>query len=41
MNIAYNIIKEHHGKIMVRSLVGKGTVFTIKLPQKNLEPGIK
>ena len=32
MNIAYNIIKEHKGKIDVKSQVGKGTVFTIILP---------
>jgi two-component system, NtrC family, sensor kinase len=32
MNIAYNIIKKHNGTIEVQSEVGKGTVFTIKLP---------
>ena len=32
MNIAYNIIKEHKGKINIKSEVGKGTVFTITLP---------
>ncbi len=32
MNIAYNIIKEHKGKIDIKSQVGKGTVFTIILP---------
>ena len=32
MNIAYNIIEEHKGKIDVKSQVGKGTVFTIILP---------
>lgn len=32
MNIAYNIIEEHKGHIEVKSLVGKGTTFTITLP---------
>jgi two-component system, NtrC family, sensor kinase len=32
MNIAYNIIKKHHGNIAVDSHVGKGTTFTIRLP---------
>lgn len=34
MNIAYNIIEDHKGKIDVKSVVGKGTVFTIILPGK-------
>ena len=34
MNIAYNIIEEHKGKIDIKSQVGKGTVFTIILPGK-------
>ncbi|MCD4676746.1 MAG: response regulator [Desulfobacula sp.] len=34
MNIAYNIIEEHKGKINVKSVVGKGTIFTIILPGK-------
>ncbi|MCG8634556.1 MAG: response regulator [Desulfobacterales bacterium] len=34
MNIAYNIIQEHEGKIEVESRVGKGTCFTITLPGK-------
>ena len=34
MNIAYNIIEEHKGKIHVKSIVGKGTTFTIILPGK-------
>ncbi|MBA3009577.1 MAG: response regulator [Proteobacteria bacterium] len=34
MNIAYNIIKEHKGKIEVDSQMGKGTCFTITLPGK-------
>ncbi len=32
MNIAYNIIKKHHGDIVIDSCVGKGTLFTISLP---------
>jgi len=34
MNIAYNIIQEHKGKISVQSTVGKGTTFTVSLPGK-------
>jgi two-component system, NtrC family, sensor kinase len=32
MNIAYNIVKKHHGTIAVDSQVGKGTTFTIRIP---------
>jgi signal transduction histidine kinase/DNA-binding response OmpR family regulator len=32
MNIAYNIVKKHHGTISVDSQVGKGTTFAIRLP---------
>ena len=32
MNIAYNIIKKHNGSIDVKSEVGEGTVFTIRIP---------
>jgi signal transduction histidine kinase len=32
LNVAYNIIKKHHGKIDVKSDVGKGTMFTIRIP---------
>ena len=34
MNIAYNIIKKHKGSIDIKSKVGSGTTFTIKLPGK-------
>lgn len=33
MSITYDIIKKHHGNISVESEVGKGTTFTIRLPQ--------
>ena len=32
LSIAYRIISDHEGKIEVKSEVGKGTVFTIRLP---------
>jgi PAS domain S-box-containing protein len=32
LSVVYGIIKEHHGSIYVRSLVGQGTTFTIRLP---------
>ncbi len=32
LNVAYNIIKKHQGKINVASTVGKGTMFTIRIP---------
>lgn len=34
LNLAYNIIKKHKGKIEVKSEVGKGTTFTILLQVK-------
>ena len=37
MNIAYNIVKKHHGTIDVSSELGKGTVFSIKIPVDNFE----
>jgi|GEM_PF-429955 len=39
LNVAYNIIEKHHGKIDVKSDVGKGTTFTIRIPteQSNAE----
>jgi two-component system NtrC family sensor kinase len=36
LNVAYNIIKKHHGQIDVKSDVGKGTAFTIKIPSEQL-----
>ena len=32
LNVAYNIIQKHHGKIDVKSDVGRGTTFTIRIP---------
>ena len=32
LNVAYNIVKKHHGAIDVASKVGEGTTFTIRLP---------
>jgi signal transduction histidine kinase len=32
LNMVYTIIKKHQGTISVESTVGKGTVFTIRLP---------
>lgn len=35
MNIAYNIVKKHDGTIDVRSELGKGTNFRIRIPAEN------
>ncbi len=35
MNIAYNIVKKHQGRIEVRSQVGKGTTFTVRIPAES------
>ncbi|MCK4727324.1 MAG: HAMP domain-containing histidine kinase, partial [Desulfobacterales bacterium] len=32
LNVAYNIIKKHNGTIDVESTMGKGTMFTIRIP---------
>ena len=32
--LAYDIIKRHEGDILVKSKLGKGTIFTIQLPKK-------
>lgn len=36
LNVAYKIIKKHHGKVYVKSDVGKGTTFTILIPTDRL-----
>jgi signal transduction histidine kinase len=32
MNVAYNIIQKHNGRIDVESTVGKGTTFSVRIP---------
>jgi signal transduction histidine kinase len=32
LNVVYNIVKRHRGSISVKSEVGKGTTFTLRLP---------
>ncbi|MCW9066035.1 MAG: ATP-binding protein, partial [Ignavibacteriaceae bacterium] len=32
LSVSYGIIKQHHGQILVESKLGKGSLFTIKLP---------
>jgi signal transduction histidine kinase len=32
LSISYGVIEQHHGKIRVLSVPGKGTVFTVRLP---------
>jgi signal transduction histidine kinase len=40
MNIAYNIINKHQGRIRAESQVGEGTTFIIELPSREQqEPG--
>ncbi len=34
LSIAYGLVQRHHGSIGVRSQIGKGTVFTLRLPVK-------
>ncbi|MBT8373858.1 MAG: response regulator [Deltaproteobacteria bacterium] len=36
LNVAYNIIKKHRGTIEVKSQLGKGTVFKIRIPVEGL-----
>lgn len=37
LSISYEIIKKHHGDILVESVVGAGTTFTVKLPRTSEE----
>ena len=32
LSIAYDIVKKHNGEILVESEVGKGSIFTVKIP---------
>ncbi len=35
LSLSYSIVKKHHGRIEVKSEVGKGTQFTVRLPIKH------
>lgn len=35
LSLAYGIIQKHHGDILVSSVLGKGTTFTLRLPIKH------
>ncbi|QEL19674.1 sensor histidine kinase [Limnoglobus roseus] len=37
LSVCRQIIEQHHGRIRVESVVGKGSTFTIKLPKKRVE----
>lgn len=37
LNITYNIIKQHHGEIGVKSKVGQGTMFRILIPLEGIK----
>jgi signal transduction histidine kinase len=37
LSVCRQIIEQHHGRIRVESVVGKGSTFTVKLPKKNDE----
>lgn len=37
LSVCRQIIEQHHGRIRVESVVGKGTTFTIKLPRRDNE----
>jgi signal transduction histidine kinase len=38
LSIAYKIVQEHGGRIEVKSRVGSGTVFSVMLPVKAVQP---
>ena len=38
LSISSEIIKKHHGELLVKSVVGQGTTFTVKLPRTAKEP---
>jgi len=39
LSVCRQIIEQHHGRIRVESVVGKGSTFTVKLPLRPLEEG--
>ena len=40
LSISYEIVKKHQGELLVESVVGKGTTFTVKLPRSPIQaPG--
>ena len=39
LSISHEIIKNHHGELLVESVVGGGTTFTVKLPRAPEEKG--
>lgn len=39
LSVCRQIIEQHHGRIRVESLVGKGTIFTVKLPVETPDEG--
>ncbi|MFB3041389.1 MAG: ATP-binding protein, partial [Candidatus Poribacteria bacterium] len=41
LSICLQIVKNHHGDIMVESEIGKGTTFTIILPMTRAEAGVQ
>ena len=32
LSISYDIVKKHHGEILLESEAGKGTTFTVRIP---------
>ena len=34
LSVCRQIIEQHHGRIRVESIVGKGSTFTVKLPRR-------
>ena len=34
LSISYDIVKKHHGELLVSSVVGQGSTFTVKLPRE-------
>ena len=37
LSISYEIVKKHQGELLVESVVGKGTTFTVKLPRSPMQ----